>query len=125
MSKPFLGTLFLASLALGACVDDTTDLSTSELGLHASGVCRIESESHWSSKEVKFYRMEAPEVKWFSFHCDPWVGTSECCSRVGPLGLSFEECKQLRHDPDCPRPGGGGGGGGPGGPEDPGETEIE
>jgi hypothetical protein len=82
--------------------------------------CCIESNSPWSSKEVEFYRISAPEEKWFSFHCDPWVGTSECCSRVGALGLSYDECKQLRHEPDCPRPGGGGGG-----PGSPGETEIE
>jgi hypothetical protein len=123
MSKLGLGTLFLASLALGACVDDTTDLSTSEMGLHVSGVCRIEGHSHWLSKEVEFYRISDPEDKWISFHCDPWVGTSECCSRFEALGLTYDECVQLRHNPDCPRPGGGGGGG-PGGPGGPGDGEV-
>jgi hypothetical protein len=118
MSKPLLGTLFLASLALGACVDDTTDLTTTELGLHSSGVCRIEGHSHWLSKEVRFFRISAPEDNWISFHCDPWVGTSECCSRFEALGLTYDECVQLRHDPDCPLDGGGGGGGSPE-PEDP------
>lgn len=124
MSKPSRSIPLVAALALtlAACIDDGGELSTIEQGLHVSGVCRIESQSHWSSKEVEFYRIDAPEEKWFSFHCDPWVGTSECCSRVGALGLSYDECKQLRHEPDCPRSGGGGG---PGGPGSPGETEIE
>lgn len=79
--------------------------------LHWSGVCRIDGSNGWTYKKVKYYHVSVPGI-YLTNKCDPWVGTSECCEERNPWGLTYDECKQLRHQPDCPVEGGGGGGGG-------------
>lgn len=109
-------TLLIIGLALGACssLDDENDstaepvISFVEQGLHPSGVCRIESHTSWTEKVVKFYHISAPTVKYHETDCDLWVGTSECCSRDPYFELTYDQCVQLRHQPDCPVSGGGG-----------------
>lgn len=109
----------LFAFLLSSCADqdewDDVDLEEeSELEfrsgplLHPSGVCRIEGSSGFTYKKVKYYHVSAPGTIWFDNKCDPWVGTSECCEEKNPFGLTYEECKQLRHDPDCWIVGGGG-----------------
>jgi len=109
-------TLFVVGLALGACTTIEGDeknlpqLSYVQQGLHPSGVCRIQGHSSWLQKTVVYYHITAPYEPWYEHDCDIWVGTSECCAQNPYLPLSYEECLQLRYQPDCPS-----GGGGPGG----------
>lgn len=114
--------LTLTALVLSSCVDvnDVEDVELEEADeyefrnaplLHPSGVCRIEGSTGWTYKKVKYYHVSDPGTIWFDDKCDPWVGTSECCEEENPFGLTYDECKQLRHEPDCPNYGGGGGDG--------------
>ena len=114
--------LTLAMLALSSCLDadDVEDLELEETEdeyelrnaplSHWSGVCRIEGDTGWTYKKVKYYHVSDPGTVWTDDKCDAWVGTSECCEERNPWGLTYEECKQLRHEPDCPNWGGGGDG---------------
>lgn len=108
----------LAMLVFSSCAeaDDVDDLELEEEAEyefrnaplnHPSGVCRISSTLTWTSKRVRYYHVSEPWTIWFDNNCDPWVGTSECCEEKNHFGLSFEECAQLRHEPDCPLVGGG------------------
>lgn len=125
MNRNLARALFLIPFALVACITpaESDESGESEVGtvtqaLHPSGVCRIDSDLHWTSKVVHFYRINNPNQIWQSYSCDPWVGTSECCAKKESIGLSVAECQQLRHDPDCPPEGG------EGGPYDDGEGPI-
>jgi hypothetical protein len=88
---------------------ESENTGISEQALHWSGICRIEGVLEFPSKKhVFFVHISDPNAAYGQVTCSAWVGTSECCASKNPYGLTFDECKQLRHDPDCVPYGGGG-----------------
>jgi hypothetical protein len=112
MNKPIVLLLFIFGLTACGGVESGLDvdekIATSGQALHPSGICRIESDLEWAVKHVEFFHISNPSTAVWDTNCDPWVGTAECCSSEGPFNLSYDECVQLRHNPDCPRPRGDG-----------------